>query len=167
MKLNSTFVALALLPVMAYAASGTTMDSSTPVSAPPQSAGSPTDELASLQSQIPIWKAKAEIAKYRADIRNADTVQQGGSPSMNAPLPQAPMPTPLATATHAPAPVADAIRVVAIRGYKGQYAASLEIDGTVVSAQAGDVIDGNWTVTSVSDTQVLLSKKGLTRVVRF
>jgi type IV pilus biogenesis protein PilP len=167
MKLKSTLIALALLPVVAYAASGTTPEAPSTVSASQQTAGSPTDELASLQSQIPIWKAKAEIAKYRADIRNADTAQQGGTSSLNAPLPPAQLPTALPAPARAAAPASEAIRVVSIRGYKGQYAASLDVDGTVVSAQAGDVIDGNWTVTSVSDTQVLLSKKGLTRVVRF
>jgi type IV pilus biogenesis protein PilP len=168
MKIKSLLAMLSLMPVIAYAVT-TSTDQGASVSAnAPQRATVP-DELAELQSQVPLWKARAEIAKYKADVRNAETSPSAGpSASLGAPLPQA-QPTAVTVPMHNPAPSADAnsIRVVSIRAYKGQYAAALDIGGNIVNTQPGDVIEGDWLVSSISDTQVQLSKKGLTRVVRF
>lgn len=47
---------------------------------------SESDELANLQKQIPLWKARAEIAKYQAEVRKSEPAV-----GLAAPLPAATM----------------------------------------------------------------------------
>lgn len=137
------------------------------VSAPVTSASLPlgasaplseSDELAALQSQIPILKARAEIAEYQAAIKKAEA-QQAGAQLTPAPG--------QATSLQGRLPIAVArvmseqtepMLVLAIRAYNGIYEAQLDLNGQPIVVRAGNTLDGGWKVTRIDDSSVRLER---------
>lgn len=128
------------------------------VAAPSVDTGS--DRLSDLQARIPLLKAQAEIAELQARIRTASNVNSGATSNAAATptAPSAPLVIPKAGNT-------SGIDLVSVRGYKGQYTASLEINGNVVQVSQGDSVDGGWIVSSITGSEVRLTRKGATRIV--
>lgn len=122
-----------------------------------------TDELTTLQSEIPVLRARAEIAKLHADIANAQAATQSGPSAVQA--------TPLTgTAAVVPAPEQQTsadidVRLVSIAAWDGRYAAMLQIDGRSIRVREGDLIDGGWRVAHIGDTSVELDRRGRARRV--
>lgn len=151
-------------PATAPTAATTSAPSGT-VAAPSVDTGS--DQLSDLQARIPVLKAQAEIAELQARIRTASAAGSTTAPAgTHAPSPF-PSGQPVGYAPRSPnPPTSSAIDLVSIRGYKGQYTASLSINGEVVQVLQGDTVDGGWTVSSIAGSEVRLTRKGATRVVR-
>lgn len=134
------------------------------------SEASQADDLATLNYEAQILGIKAKIAQLRADIRKADADQGYGSPVAGG-LP--PLPSIGTAAAALPSnepsqstPVGP--QVVMISAFDGRYRAQLELDGKAeaVTVQEGDMVEGGWTVSRISDSSVTLTKGKQVRVVR-
>lgn len=133
----------------------------------------PTDapELAALQSQLALWKARAEIAKFKAEVKRAEdsmvaapagTPPGAGVPSISL---GGPMPTG-GVAERAPRVAPEAPRLVSLRAFDGHYNAVVDVSGRTVPVQAGDTLDGGWKVVSIDDGGVKLANGKRMRTLR-
>ncbi|MFJ4291239.1 type IV pilus biogenesis protein PilP [Cupriavidus sp. NPDC089707] len=133
----------------------------------------PTDapELAALQSQLALWKARAEIAKYKAEVKRADdalvAAPPGAAPgagvasiSLAGPMPAG------GVAERAPRLAPEAPRLVSLRAFDGHYNAVVDVSGRTVPVQAGDTLDGGWKVVSIDDAGVKLANGKRVRTLR-
>ncbi|KUE86497.1 pilus assembly protein PilP [Cupriavidus necator] len=120
-----------------------------------------------MQSQLALWKARAEIAKYKAEVKRAEdsitaapagAPQPGGAPSISL---TGPMPTGGASPR-----LSDGTRLVSLRAFDGHYNAILDVDGRTVPVQAGDTLDGGWKVVSIDDAGVRLANGKRVRTLR-
>lgn len=119
-------------------------------------------ELETLQADIALWKAKAELAKYRAEVSKAE--QMGGT--LGAPLPvagagqllQSPIPiaSPVRPAPSVDRGETDGMRLVSLRAFDGRFDALIDLGGNVVTVRAGDSV-GSWKVTSIDSAGVKLT----------
>lgn len=129
-------------------------------------------ELEALQAEIPLWKAKAEIAKYRAEVSKAEQSMGG---TLGAPLPipgagqlpQGPMPNamPVRIPTSVDRGEADGMRLVTLRAFDGRFDAVVDIGGNVVTVRAGDTV-GQWKVTTIGSAGVQLTSGKRVRTLR-
>ncbi|UIF89229.1 type IV pilus biogenesis protein PilP [Cupriavidus sp. UYPR2.512] len=133
----------------------------------------PTDapELAALQSQLALWKARAEIAKYKAEVKRAEdsliaspagAAPGGGAPSISL---AGPMPAG-GVAERAPRIAPEAPRVVSLRAFDGHYTAVVDVSGRTIPVHAGDTLDGGWKVVSIDDGGVKLANGKRVRTLR-
>ncbi|WP_434716395.1 type IV pilus biogenesis protein PilP [Paraburkholderia sp. A3RO-2L] len=144
------------MPVSAATIAPTTVTNSAEA-APSVDTGS--DRLSDLQARIPLLKAQAEIAELQARIRTATAVNPGVATGTTSP-------SPIVVTKPPNASTSSGIDLLSVRGYKGQYTASLVINGDVVQVSQGDSVDGGWIVSSITGSEVRLTRKGATRVVR-
>lgn len=147
----------------AVAVNGATVDEpSRPTAAP---------ELAALQSQLQLWKARAEIAKYKAEVKRAEdslvaapagAAQGAGvaSISLAGPMPAS------GVVERAPRLAAEAPRLVSLRAFDGHYNAIVDVNGRTIPVQAGDALDGGWKVVSIDDAGVKLANGKRVRTLR-
>lgn len=126
-------------------------------------APSASDELAALQRQIPVLRARAEIAKLQADIATA------GAAGLSA---QSALPATQTTGTRAGAGAPDQqmdaafdVKLVSVAAWDGRYVAMLQTGGRSIAVREGDVIDGGWRVAHIGDTSVELTRRGQARRV--
>jgi len=139
-----------------------------PVEATQPSRNMDAPELATLQSQLALWKARAEIAKYKAEVKRAEdsitsapagAPQPGGAPSIS-------LTGPMPTGGASPRLSSDGTRLVSLRAFDGHYNATLDVDGRTVPVQAGDTLDGGWKVVSIDDAGVRLANGKRVRTLR-
>lgn len=123
---------------------------------------SESDELANLQRQIPLWKARAEIAKYQAEVRKSDPVSGLSTPLPGAAPPAAQVPAP---AMAAPAP-AEGPRAVSLRAYDGKYSGVVEVNGQATTVRTGDTLEGGWKVASIDGAGIKLVNGKRVRMLR-
>ncbi|QBY56492.1 type IV pilus biogenesis protein PilP (plasmid) [Cupriavidus oxalaticus] len=155
----------AVQPVAATAASTPPVETAQP--------SRPTDapELAALQSQLALWKARAEIAKFKAEVKRAEdsmvAAPAGAAPGAGVPSVSlgGPMPTG-GVAERAPLLAPEAPRLVSLRAFDGHYNAVVDVSGRTVPVQTGDMLDGGWKVVSIDDGGVKLANGKRTRTLR-
>ncbi|MEM5432375.1 conserved exported hypothetical protein [Cupriavidus taiwanensis] len=128
-------------------------------------------ELAALQSQIALWKARAEIAKYKAEVKRAEesllSASQGAAPAGAAPAISLSGPVPTAgVAERMPRQAGDAHRLVSLRAFDGQFNAVVDVNGRTVPVVAGDALDGGWKVVSIDDGGVKIANGKRVRTLR-
>ncbi|CAG2155437.1 type IV pilus biogenesis protein PilP [Cupriavidus numazuensis] len=134
----------------------------------------PTDapELAALQAQIALWKARAEIAKYKAEVKRAEdsltATPAGGAPSVGAPgiSLAAPMPVGGAIGDRAKGLSTETLRLVSLRAFDGHFNAIVDVNGRTVPVQPGDALDGGWKVVSIDEVGVKLANGKRVRTLR-
>lgn len=127
---------------------------------------SPSDELATLQAQIPILEAKAKIAKLNADIAAAQAGPQQQSNS-TPPVPAQPQPSVAAMRFPVVQQRSDTgMRAVSISAFDGVYHASIVVNGEETPVTPGQSVDGGWTVKSITDSAVTLVRGKQTVVLR-
>ncbi len=125
-----------------------------------------------MQSQIALWKARAEIAKFKADVKRAEDSLLTGAAGVAAPVGAAPAislgaPMPAAgVAERMPRQAAEAPRLVALRAFDGQFNAVVEVNGRTVPVATGDALDGGWKVVSIDDGGVKLANGKRVRTLR-
>lgn len=128
-------------------------------------------ELAALQSQIALWKARAEIAKYKAEVKRAEdsltaaagVTQSAGAPAISL---AAPMPAGGAIADRVKAPSSDSHRLVRLGAVDGHYNAIVDVNGRTVPVQPGDALDGGWKVVGIDEGGVRLANGKRVRTLR-
>ncbi|TDF64921.1 type IV pilus biogenesis protein PilP [Cupriavidus sp. L7L] len=133
----------------------------------------PTDapELAALQSQLALWKARAEIAKFKAEVKRAEdslvAAPPGAAPGAGVPSVSlgGPMPTG-GVGERAPRLAPEAPRLVSLRAFDGHFNAVVDVSGRTVPVQAGDTLDGGWKVVSIDDGGVKLANGKRVRTLR-
>ncbi|TPQ29978.1 type IV pilus biogenesis protein PilP [Cupriavidus pinatubonensis] len=129
-------------------------------------------ELAALQAQIALWKARAEIAKYKAEVKRAEdsltAAAAGAAPSGTAPSISlaAPMPAGGAIGDRVKGFSSEMPRLVSLRAFDGQFNAIVDINGRTVPVQPGDALDGGWQVVSIDDGGVKLANGKRVRTLR-
>ncbi|WP_256441900.1 MULTISPECIES: type IV pilus biogenesis protein PilP [unclassified Cupriavidus] len=133
----------------------------------------PTDapELAALQSQLALWKARAEIAKYKAEVKRAEdsliAAPAGGATGAGAPSISLAGPMPAGgVAERAPRLAPEAPRLVSLRAFDGHYNAVVDVSGRTIPVQAGDTLDGGWKVVSIDDGGVKFANGKRVRTLR-
>ncbi|MCY1214553.1 type IV pilus biogenesis protein PilP [compost metagenome] len=162
--------AQAAMPATATTGSGTVAPATVAEPAQP-SRPSDAPELAVLQSQIALWKARAEIAKYKAEVRRAEdslsAAPAGVPPAAGMPSISLAGPMPAGgVAERSPRLAPEAPRLVSLRAFDGQYSAMVDVNGRTVPVQAGDTLDGGWKVVSVGDGGVKLANGKRVRTLR-
>jgi type IV pilus biogenesis protein PilP len=163
----------ASVPQVPLTAAGTPQGGAAPATVPaaspgtqsgPSARGSESDELANLQRQIPLWKARAEIAKYQADVRKSDPVSGLSAPLPGAATPvvqgQAPVPAMVAPVQ------AEGPRALSLRAYDGKYSAVVEVNGQATTVRTGDTLEGGWKVASVDGAGIKLVNGKRVRMLR-
>ncbi|GLC91960.1 hypothetical protein Tamer19_13680 [Cupriavidus sp. TA19] len=133
----------------------------------------PTDapELAALQSQLALWKARAEIAKLKAEVKRAEdsmVAAPAGAPpgagvasiSLGGAMPSG------GIAERAPRLAPETPRLVSLRAFDGHYNAVVDVSGRTAPVQAGDILDGGWKVVSIDDGGVKLANGKRVRTLR-
>ncbi|CAG9180266.1 hypothetical protein LMG23992_04191 [Cupriavidus laharis] len=129
-------------------------------------------ELAALQAQIALWKARAEIAKYKAEVKRAEdsltATAAGGAPSpgVGAISLAAPMPVGSATGDRAKGFSSEAPRVVSLRAFDGNFNAIVDVNGRMVPVQPGDALEGGWKVVAIDEGGVKLANGKRVRTLR-
>ncbi|WP_223999967.1 type IV pilus biogenesis protein PilP [Cupriavidus pinatubonensis] len=129
-------------------------------------------ELAALQAQIALWKARAEIAKYKAEVKRAEdsltAAAAGAAPSSGAPAISlaAPMPTAAGIGDRVKGLSPESHRLVSLRAFDGHYNAIVDVNGRTVPVQPGDALDGGWKVVSIDDGGVKLANGKRVRTLR-
>lgn len=125
-----------------------------------------------MQSQIALWRARAEIAKYKAEVKRSEesvlNPGAGGAPagggvpgvSLLGPVPAA------GVAERMPRQAAEAPRLVSLRAFDGQFNAVVEVNGRTVPVVAGDALDGGWKVVGIDDGGVKLANGKRVRTLR-
>ncbi|SPD69325.1 conserved exported protein of unknown function (plasmid) [Cupriavidus taiwanensis] len=133
----------------------------------------PTDapELAALQSQMALWKARAEIAQYKAEAKRAEdsliAAPAGAAAGAGVASISLAGPMPVGgVAERAPRLAPEAPRVVSLRAFDGHYNAVVEVSGRTIPVQAGDTLDGGWKVVSIDDGGVKLANGKRVRTLR-
>lgn len=137
--------------------------------APVAPASTPADgtasQLASLQAQIPIWQARARIAKLKAEVQRAEKggpTQEGGQfagraqpgmPAMAAPAPTRAQSSPI-------------MHLETVTAYNGHYVALLDVDGAGIQVRQGDEVVGGWRVARITDNAVKLVRGRQLRMLR-
>ncbi|WP_427308532.1 type IV pilus biogenesis protein PilP [Cupriavidus sp. H39] len=154
--------------VVSAAASATTAAAADAATSPRHTEAS---ELAALQSQIALWKARAEIAKYKAEVKRAEesllSASQGAAPAGAAPAISLSGPVPTAgVAERMPRQAGDAHRLVSLRAFDGQFNAVVDVNGRTVPVVAGDALDGGWKVVSIDDGGVKIANGKRVRTLR-
>lgn len=133
---------------------------------------SDSDETAAMEKQKRVWKDRAEIARYRADVASEDArarqAYEGPSSSGTAaPAPVTPPQSPTAAvASH------DDFDVQFSGAVDGHWEADMVVDGQMYSSvQVGNVVGSGWKVTAITDSTVEFRKGAghgaQTKVVRF
>ncbi|MFS8931435.1 type IV pilus biogenesis protein PilP [Cupriavidus taiwanensis] len=126
-------------------------------------------ELAALQSQIALWKARAEIAKFKAEVKRSEEslLSATAAPSGAVPGISLAGPVPAAgVAERMSRQAAEAPRLVSLRAFDGQFNAVVEVNGRIVPVVAGDAIDGGWKVVGIDDGGVKLANGKRVRTLR-
>ena len=127
-------------------------------------------ELAALQSQIALWKARAEIAKYKAEVkRSEDSLLSAAAPAPAGAAPGISLAGPVpvgGVAERMPRQAAEAPRLVSLRAFDGQFNALVEVNGRTVPVVAGDALDGGWKVVGIDDGGVKLANGKRVRTLR-
>lgn len=133
-----------------------------PASAPADESAS---QLASLQAQIPIWQARARIAKLKAEVQHAE---KGGSGHESAPLAGRPLPGSATMATPVPAPAqpGSIMHLETVAAYNGHYVALLDVDGAGIQVRQGDEVADGWRVARITDNAVELVRGRQSRMLR-
>ncbi|SCU77603.1 conserved exported hypothetical protein [Cupriavidus necator] len=163
--------AQAAMPATAATGSGSVAPATVAETAQP-SRHTDAAELAVLQSQITLWKARAEIAKYKAEVKRAEeslTAAPAGAPpaagvpssiSLAGPMPAG------GIAERGPRLVSEAPRLVSLHGFDGHYNAMVDVNGRMVPIQAGDALDGGWKVMNIDASGVKLANGKRVRTLR-
>ena len=119
--------------------------------APPVVAASatvpPAQELSDLQAQIPVWQARAAIAKLKADIKKSDAADQ--PPVQATPQGQ----------------TAPAMHLISVTAFNGKYGAIIDVDGRGIQVRVGDLLSTGWRVARINDTTVVLMRGRQSRVL--
>ncbi|CAN7778360.1 type IV pilus biogenesis protein PilP [Cupriavidus necator] len=127
-------------------------------------------ELAALQSQIALWKARAEIAKFKAEVKRAEeslAAPVGAQPAAGVPSISLAGPMPAGgIAERGPRLASEAPRLVSLRAFDGHYSAMVDINGRTVPVQTGDTLEGGWKVVGVGDGGVKLANGKRVRTLR-
>lgn len=133
-----------------------------PASAPADASAS---QLATLQAQIPIWQARARIAKLKAEIQHAE---KGGSARASGPFAGPAQPGSPAVAAPAPARAQSnsIMHLETVAAYNGHYVALLDIDGAGIQVRQGDEVAGGWRVARITNNAVELVRGRQSRVLR-
>lgn len=140
---------------------------------PVAAASAPTDDsasqLASLQAQIPIWQARARIAKLKAEIHHAEKgAPAGGEGPFAGHQPSGAAAT--ASPAIAPPPMQAAqgsmMHLETVSAYNGHYVALLDIDGAGIQVRQGDEVAGGWRVARITDSAVELVRGKQSRLLR-
>lgn len=127
------------------------------------------NQLAALQAQIPLWQARARIAKLKAEIQHAE---KGGSTNEHgtisgANVADAPVATPPSMGSRPPSSAqAPTIHLETVSAYNGHYVALLDINGAGVQVRQGDEISGGWTISRITDSAVELVRGKESRLLR-
>lgn len=161
--------ASAVAPAVASAAASATTAAAADAATSPRH--TEASELAALQSQIALWKARAEIAKYKAEVKRAEesllSASQGVAPAGAAPAISLSGPVPTAgVAERMLRQAGDAHRLVSLRAFDGQFNAVVDVNGRTVPVVAGDALDGGWKVVSIDDGGVKLANGKRVRMLR-
>ncbi|MGH8430570.1 MAG: type IV pilus biogenesis protein PilP [Solimonas sp.] len=161
-------------PTQAVAA--TSAMTPTAASTPPVETAQPShpkdsSELAALQSQLALWKTRAEIAKFKAEVKRAEDsmVAAPAGPAPGAGVPSISLGGPMPTggvAERAPRLAPEAPWLVSLRAFDGHYNAVVDVSGRTVPVQAGDTLDGGWKVVSIDDGGVKLANGKRVRTLR-
>ncbi|MGX6566072.1 type IV pilus biogenesis protein PilP [Cupriavidus necator] len=168
---QSSPTAQAVTDTTAVKAAASPTTAGAPVEAAQPSRHTDAPELAALQSQLALWKARAEIAKYKAEVKRSEesmtaapagAPQPGGAPSISL---TGPMPTG-GTIERSPRVSSDGTRLVSLRAFDGRYNAILDVGGRAVPVQAGDTLDGGWKVVGIDDAGVKLANGKRVRTLR-
>jgi hypothetical protein len=125
-----------------------------------------------MEKQKRVWKDRAEIARYRAEVATEDArarqAYEGTSSSATAAAAPAtpPQGAPVAIAPH------DDFTVQFSGAVDGHWEADMVVDGQFYSSvQVGNVVGSGWKVTGITDSTVVFRKGsgtgGQTKVVRF
>lgn len=115
------------------------------------------EQLTVLGAQTALTKAQADLAeqqqrlrKANADLGGGPIIPQSGTVSLKGPLPST------APAYSAAAPSGHS--VTRISSFDGHYSADIVVDGrSAPSVQVGDVVNGAYRVTGISDDSVTLT----------
>lgn len=137
-------------------------------------APSGSDETATMEKQKRLWKDRAEIARYRAEVATEDARARqayDGATSGTTPTPSAGTAAPAQAAAIPVAPHED-FTVQFSGAVDGHWEADMVVDGQLYSSvQVGNVVGGGWKVTAITDSTVEFRKGpgtgGQTKVVRF
>jgi type IV pilus biogenesis protein PilP len=125
--------------------------------------GSEADELGALDKQAALWKKRAEIARYKAEVSASDARQQvplsAALPMAQGALPPLPAASQSALGASHGRPT-----LVRIGGADGRYDALIDVDGHTVDAFAGDTLEGGWRVVAIDagSVHLLRGKQQLT-----
>jgi type IV pilus biogenesis protein PilP len=117
-----------------------------------------SDSLADLDRDAVLWKKRAEIAKYKAEVKTAEA---RGEPLLATPLPAFPQGTfPQGLSAPLPSPGASASRpsLVRIGGADAHFDALIDVGEHTVDILVGDQIAGGWKVTDIDASQVRLAR---------
>jgi type IV pilus biogenesis protein PilP len=127
------------------------------------------DELGALAREELLWKKRATIAKYKADVKAAESHEPGG---LTAPLPPLPMagglPSDAMPVSGLPVAMAGSNRpgLVRIGGADSRFDALIDVGGHIVDVLAGDQIAGGWKVADIDASQVRLTRGKQVLVLR-
>jgi type IV pilus biogenesis protein PilP len=139
------------------------------VSSKAATAQSDADELGALDRDAQLWKKRAEVAKYKADAKAAETRSLG---DLTTPLPPLPMSASLSASAQSlsgsPAAGMGSSRpsLVRIGGADAHFDALIDVDGHIVDVLAGDQIAGGWKVADIDASQVRLTRGKQVLVLR-
>jgi type IV pilus biogenesis protein PilP len=130
--------------------------------------GTQSDEMGALDYDVQKWKKKAEIAKYKAEVEAAEA---RGGPTFTAPPSLPPGQGVMPPAVLRLPPTAGAMttakpKLVRIGGADGHFDALIDVDGHVVDAFVGDMVEGGWTVVSINASEVQLKHDRQTIVLK-
>jgi type IV pilus biogenesis protein PilP len=127
--------------------------------APVASTSTQADDLASLQAQIQLLTAKAQIAKLKQEIATASGAPTAPSSVVsNAPVPQ--------TVSVEPPKVSGGMSAVTITAFNGVYRGVVNVNGEDIPVQPGQTIDGGWKVAKITDSEITLVRGKQTIVLR-
>lgn len=157
----------------------TSAQAAEPAPAPADRATRSPKALADDQLEVMFLEVRAKKAKLLADIRRAET-EGSQAPTLAAGIPgsgvspQGPLPLVAGAAAGsvgttpaaAPARSSDGPALVSITAYDGRYRAGFDVEGHVVQRSEGEIIDGGWTVSRITETRVELKRNKQVRVLR-
>ncbi|MCD9230425.1 type IV pilus biogenesis protein PilP, partial [Ralstonia pseudosolanacearum] len=112
-----------------------------------------------------LWKTKAELTKYKADVAEAEARIQrantgGAVGAPGVPTSGVTLSGNLPAGTTPPAPAASGVsgkpRLLYIGVAGTQHVAHIEVDGRPADVVVGDPVEGGWTVASIDAAHVKL-----------
>jgi type IV pilus biogenesis protein PilP len=133
-----------------------------PASAPADASAS---QLASLQAQIPIWQARARIARLKAEIQHAEKGPSGQQRGSYAERPQSGSPA-VSKPTSVFAQSGSIMHLETVAAYNGHYVALLDVDGAGIQVHQGDEVADGWRVARITDNAVELVRGRQSRMLR-